>query len=133
MFHPIFFMMLLTFIIGTLAVRQRVNSVKTKQVSIKYFQLMDGENVPDHIVRMSRSFNNQFEMPVLFYVVCLVYLHFQIESLMAVSLAWTFVVIRYIHAYIHIVYNNVLHRMISFWLSSVCLLGLLINLLFYVP
>ena len=124
-----FTMVLLTFIIACLAVKVRFSSVKTGDVSPKYFRLMDGQDVPDLITKTTRNFNNQFEIPTLFYVVCTLYICFGIESLIALVFAWLFILLRVAHSYIHLTYNHILHRMLTFWASFMCVMVLWINLL----
>ena len=71
MIYPMFTMILLTFIIGFAAMRARVASVRMKQIKIGYYRLMQTEvtqNVPERVTITTRSFNNMFEIPVLFYV-----------------------------------------------------------------
>lgn len=127
--YPMFSMVLLTFIVACIAVKVRIASVKGKSVSAKYFRLMDGQNVPENITKTTRNFNNQFEIPTLFYVVCSLYVCLGINSIIALTFAWMFVFLRVTHAYIHLIYNHILHRMATFWLSFMCVMVLWINLL----
>lgn len=122
-------MVLLTCIVGFIAVKTRFASVKKGDVKAKYFRLMEGQEVPEIITKTTRNFNNQFEIPVLFYVVCTLYISLNIESLVAIVLAWTFVALRFLHSYIHLTYNHVLHRMSVFSLSFLCVIAMWINLL----
>ncbi len=121
-------MVLLTFIIGIITVKVRFASVKNGQISAKYYKLMHGENVPEIVIKTTRCFNNQFEIPVLFYVVCTLYVSLEIESLAGLILAWIFVIFRYIHAYIHLTYNHIIHRMLTFWLAFITIIILWLNL-----
>jgi hypothetical protein len=124
-----FLMVLLTFIVGCIAVKVRFSSVNNGSVSIKYFKLMDGENVPEMVTKISRHFNNQFEIPTLFYVVCTLYISFGINSFIAVVVAWVFVFLRFAHSYIHLTYNHILHRILTFWAGFICVMILWIDLL----
>lgn len=124
-----FFMVLLAFIVGCVAIKIRVSSVKDRKVSIKYFKLMEGENIPEMITKSTRNFNNQFEVPTLFYVACSLYLMFEVESTVAIVFAWLFVGLRYLHSYIHLTYNHMLHRVVSFWAAYLCVMVLWVNLL----
>ena len=124
-----FFMVLLTFIVGFVAVKVRFSSVKNGNISPKYFKLMDGENIPEVVTKTTRNFNNQFEIPVLFYVVSTLYISFGIESFIAVVFAWLFVCFRFIHSYIHLTYNHIIHRMLTFWGAFICVMVLWVNLL----
>ena len=128
MLYPMVAMVLLTFIVGAIAVKVRFASVKGGEVSAKYYKLMNGEDVPEIVTKTTRCFNNQFEIPVLFYVACTLYISLDIESLAGVILAWLFFALRCIHAYIHLTYNHIIHRMSVFWLAFVSVIILWLNL-----
>lgn len=129
MLYPMFLMVLLTFIVGFIAVKVRFASVKNGDVSTTYYKLMDGQNVPEIVTKTTRNFNNQFEIPVLFYVVCTLYISFGVENIVAVIFAWLFVSLRFVHSYIHLTYNHILHRMLTFWAAFICVMVLWVNLL----
>lgn len=129
MLYPMFAMIVLTFIIGLITVTTRFSSVKAGAVKAKYFKTMVGENIPEFVQKTTRSFNNQFEVPVLFYVVGTLYISLNIESSLALILAWGFVLFRYIHAFIHLGYNHIIHRLTAFWLAAICVFALWLNLL----
>lgn len=129
MIYPMFAMFLLTSCIGIYALFTRISAVKSRAVNAKSFKLMDG-NFPEKIVATTRCFNNQFELPVLFYVVSLAYMIIGLaNNSVIVALAWAFVVSRAIHAFIHVSYNHVLHRVIAFWFGFLVLAALWIHLL----
>ena len=129
MLYPMFSMVLLTFIVACIAVKARFASVKNKTVRAKFYSLMNGQEVPDIITKTTRNFNNQFEVPILFYVVCSLYIFWGVNSYFALTNAWLFVALRIVHSYIHLTYNHVLHRMLTFWFSLLCVMALWINLL----
>lgn len=128
MLYPMFIMVLLTAVVGLIAVTCRIRSVTSGEVKIKYYRLMQGQDVSDRITATTRCFNNMFEVPVMFYVVCTLYISLQATSIFALVLAWLFVVFRFALALIHLTHNNVLHRMVTFWLAFVCVLLLWIVL-----
>ena len=127
--YPMFLMVLLTFIVGFITVKARFSSVKKGDVKARYYRLMSGQDVPEFITKTTRNFNNQFEIPTLFYVVCTLYISLGIESTFALVCAWLFVVLRFAHSYIHITYNHVLHRMLTFVAGFICVMALWVNLL----
>lgn len=128
MLYPMIMMVLLTFIVGLIAARTRFASVRSGEVKLRYFKLMQGQDVPERVTVTSRSFNNMFEVPVLFYVACTLYISLGVVGPSGPLLAWLFVALRYVHASIHLTYNGFLHRMLSFWASFVCVLLLWMNL-----
>ena len=129
MLYPMALMVLLTFIVGVVALKTRFASVRSGEVKIAYFKLMQGQDVPDRVTVTTRSFNNMFEVPVLFYVACTLYLSLGIEGRPGLAFAWFFVTLRYLQAIIHLTYNNILHRMLCFWSTFISVLLLWINLL----
>ena len=82
------------------------------------------------VVLTSRNIANQFQFPVLFYVVCLVLFAIQSVTWFALGLAWLFVCARIAHAWIHITSNYVPLRLRYFILGIVFLLCLLVNAMY---
>lgn len=129
MLYPMAAMVLLTFIVGAVAIKIRFTSVKKGEVNARYYKLMQGENVPEIVTKTTRCFNNQFEVPLLFYVACTLYISLGIESSTGLIFSWLFVGLRFIHAYIHLTYNHLLHRISAFWLAFISVIILWLNLL----
>ncbi len=130
MFYPMISMVLLTFIVGLITMKHRIANVKSGAVNPKYFKLMEGQEVPEIITKTTRCFNNMFEVPVLFYSGCLLYIDLGVDSQIGLAFARFFVLMRYIQAYVHLTYNHLIHRMLSFWIAFLSTMGLWINLLF---
>lgn len=122
-------MVLLTFIVGFIVVKARFASVRSGEVNPKYFKLMQGFDASEVVVKTTRCFNNMFEIPVLFYIACTLYISLGIKSTPALVLAYFFVFFRCIHAYIHLTYNHIIHRMSAFWAGCLCALSLWVILL----
>lgn len=124
MIYPMFIMVLLTIIVGCMTLIARVKSVKSGKVDIASYRLMNAADYPEQVVKTTRNFNNQFEMPLLFYIGCLSYMALSIESVWGLVFAWLFVAFRIAHAFVHITYNALAHRIITFWLASMMVLCL---------
>lgn len=75
----------------------------------------------------AENYNHQFEMPVLFYVICFAAMTVGASSALMVYLAWGYVALRVIHHLIHVNYNNVIHRFLVFSVSSIVLIIMLAN------
>ena len=129
MLYPMFAMIVLTSIVGVMVLSVRVKSVKAGQVRLRSLKLMENEGWPELVQKTTNNFSNQFEIPMLFYVAGVAYLALGIDSLVGLVAAWCFVVFRVIHAYIHITYNHILHRLTAFWLAFMAVLVMWINLL----
>ncbi|HYA06832.1 MAG TPA: MAPEG family protein, partial [Xanthobacteraceae bacterium] len=56
-------------------------------------------------LQVAYSFSNQFELPVLFYVLTILEYVTHLAGLAFVVLAWVFVVFRLLHAYVHVTSN----------------------------
>jgi len=80
---------------------------------------------PPSVLKMSNNITNQFESPILFHLLCLMAYLIGAVNILAVSLAWLYVVLRYIHSYIHTGSNFVPYRLRVFALSLVTILAML--------
>jgi len=119
---PLFVQVGLTFVIGFWLGRLRFAAVKRGDLSPGYYALNRGDEMPDYLARVSQNYDNLLELPILFYVVCiLLILTGQTETTQLI-LAWLFVISRCIHSYIHTTYNNVLHRAYVFFVGVLALL-----------
>lgn len=67
------------------------------------------------------NFRNLFEIPVLFYALCICLAMTGLAGPLFLAGAWGYVVLRAIHSFIHITYNRVMHRFTVYALSSVLL------------
>ncbi len=124
---PIFWQVLLTFILLTRMAYIRISAIRARQVKIKDIAL--GQNAwSEEGLKAQNSFNNQFQMPVLFYVVILFAMQNQIEAPSFLALAYVFVIARYLHAFIHTSSNNIRFRFIYYAISTLALLAMWILL-----
>lgn len=89
--------------------------------SERYFQTYSSDAPAEWIERPSRSYMNLLELPVLFYVICLLMLTVGKFDNVQVVLAWIFVATRYIHAIIHIGFNYVPFRFAAFFAGFITL------------
>src|SRR5690348_17114234 len=120
-FAPMGAMALLTFtVLGFIPVR-RFRAAFANQVTADDFRLGESSRVPPHVAIANRNFMNLLELPILFYVVCLMSFVAGRVDQVALVIAWAYVVARTIHSIIHIAYNNVMHRLIAYAASNVIL------------
>lgn len=94
------------------------------EVKAHDFKLGESSAVPAHVSLPNRNYMNLLELPVLFYVLCLVVMLTGISSPVFTTLAWVYVVLRIVHSLIHLTYNHVLHRLIAFATSNFVLVAL---------
>jgi hypothetical protein len=97
----------------------RFRAVRAGRVRVEDFRRVDAARVPDDVGIAGRNYINLFELPVLFYAVCLVTLATDRQASSILVLAWIFVASRIVHSLIHLTYNNVMHRMAMFGVGVV--------------
>ena len=78
-------------------------------------------NWPTRATQIGNCFSNQFEMPVLFYVLIALALPLRHADLFIVLMSWVFVVTRFVHAGIFVTSNNVRRRSMA-WFAGVLVL-----------
>ncbi|MGB2420257.1 MAG: MAPEG family protein [Porticoccaceae bacterium] len=120
--YPVFSLVILTFIMLAATGITRLISVRRRQVHPRYYVLMSGDTPPDYVQKVGRNMANLLEVPVLFYLLAVLVVVFEINNQLLVDLAWLYVALRLVHSIIHISYNNVPHRFVVFVLSVVTLM-----------
>lgn len=124
MIYPMFTLMVFTLIIAIALGGTRMVAVKKRLIHPRYFQVFEGGTPPQHTVRLARNYSNLLEIPLLFYVIAGLIMALNIETPTLVGLAWAYVVSRFAHSYIHIAYNNPLHRLMMFAVSCAFLVAM---------
>lgn len=94
------------------------------KVHPKDFRYGEADTVPDNVKLANRNYMNLLELPMLFYVVCLVIVVAGVSNAWLPCLAWAYVALRVVHSVVHLTYNNVLHRFVVFGLSNFALIGM---------
>ena len=123
-FAPMGAMALLTFLVLGFIPARRFRAVFARQVTADDFKLGESAAVPPHVAIANRNFMNLLELPILFYVVCLMYFVAGRLDETALVVAWAYVALRTVHSVIHIAYNNVIHRLTAYAVSNVVLMAL---------
>ena len=99
----------LTIAILVLMGRERVPRVMSGEIDVKAIAV-ERDAYPLKARLLSNSFDNQFQLPILFYVAALLALMLGGVTWLEVIAAWLFVGLRYAHAAIHVTTNHVLNR-----------------------
>jgi hypothetical protein len=100
---------LLTFAILVWMGRERVPRVMRGEIAMKDIAV-ERDAYPLQARLLSNNFDNQFQLPVLFYVGALLALWIGGVGWVEVALAYGFVALRYWHAGIHVTTNHVVRR-----------------------
>ena len=104
---------LLAIVLVLLMGRERVPRVMSGEINVADIAV-ERTAYPLKARLLSNSFDNQFQLPVLFFVGALVALHLGTISWVETALASAFVVLRYIHAIIHVTTNHVYRRFAAY-------------------
>ena len=103
----------------------------SKDVRISQFRIYEGE-FPDRLRSARQQYQNMFEIPILFYLLCLLNIFFNNYTQFDTILAWSFVVFRIIHFFIRIQNQkniNIIPRTFVFIISLILLTIGWINLI----
>jgi hypothetical protein len=120
--YPMFAMVVLTFVVLARLFITRVRFVKDGRVNARYFKTYQEGGEPEDSAKLSRHFSNLFEAPVLFYAACLAAMVVEQSSPLLIGLAWSYVVLRCVHSYIHTGSNELNHRVAAYFSSWAVLL-----------
>ena len=75
--------------------------------------------IPETVNNIGNNFSNLFEMPVVFYAICLVLFATGSVDKVYINAAWVFVFFRLLHSLIQCSYNRVMHRFSVYAISSI--------------
>lgn len=106
---PLFVLVLMTLVLGFWAAYLRVQAVRSREVKPRDVALRE-PNWPPHVLKVLYAFQNQLELPLLFYVLTILAWITRQADLVFLVLAWIFVVLRLLHAAVHVTSNNLAQR-----------------------
>ncbi|MDA4845901.1 MAPEG family protein [Hoeflea poritis] len=116
-FWPLIVQTGLIYAIYVIASGRRQRAVRAGKVRAAEFKVPMIE--PEPSATAIRNLINQFELPFLFYIVCVVLYMVNGVNYPVLFLAWVFVVSRICHSYVHITSNDVRKRRPLFILGYV--------------
>jgi hypothetical protein len=117
---PVFVLVGLTFFLLLWMASARTKALKGREARLKDIALGQ-PNWPERVTQIGNSFRNQFEVPVLFYVLIALALPLRHADLFIVLMSWVFVVTRFAHAGIFVTSNNMQQRSLA-WFAGVLVL-----------
>src|SRR5687767_8386008 len=123
-FYPAAALVLLTLLVILLIPYRRWKAGFAREVNAGDFRYGESARVPGPVSLPNRNYMNLLELPLLFYVACIILYLIKAVDTAAVTLAWTYVGLRVGHSIVHITYNNVFHRLGFFAASYVVLVTL---------
>ena len=124
---PIFVQVLLVFILMIWMAKERQTAIRRGVVHPRDIALREPK-WPPKAMQVANCFSNQFEIPVLFYVVTIVALITRQADILFVFLSWLFVILRYVHAFVHTTSNRVPRRGLVYGLGVLVVMALWVEL-----
>ncbi len=118
---PLFVEVLLTFALMFWMANARTAAVKGGEVHPRDI-VLGQQNWPGRVTQIGNAYHNQFQLPVLFYVLTVLAMLTKHADLLFVVMAWIFVLLRLVHAYIHVTSNRLIHRFAVFAVGAAVLL-----------
>jgi hypothetical protein len=117
---PVFVQVGLTFFLLLWMAGARRNALLRGETKLRDIALRE-QNWPAQATQIGNCFSNQFEIPVLFYVLIAIALPLRHADYVTVLLSWVFVVTRFAHAGIFVTSNDVRTRSLA-WFAGVLVL-----------
>ena len=120
---PFVAMMLLTLVVWVALYRRRVGYLRRNRVDPELLVSRAGtlRTIPEQVNFPADNLQNLFELPVLFYALCLgLYVTGSVDLVYLVA-AWTYVSLRSAHSLIHCNGLKVMHRFYVYGASSIVL------------
>lgn len=110
---PVFVQVGLTLLLLLWLGSSRVSALRGGDVKMGDIALGE-RNWPKRVLQIQNAFHNQFEVPVLFYVLVALSLVTRKADMLFVVMSWMFVASRLVHASIHTTSNKVIRRFQAF-------------------
>src|ERR1700709_327022 len=129
-FMPVGVLAFWTFAVLLLIPFRRFRAGFAGQITRDDFKYGESSNVPGPVTIPHRAMMTLLELPLLFYVVCLMFFVTGTADVLTVQIAWVYVAFRLAQTIIHVTYNNVIHRLTMFAVSNFVLVGLWLKFFF---
>jgi hypothetical protein len=122
--YPMAAMVLLTFVVLIRMFLGRVRAVRAGEADAGYYKTYQEGREPREVAQLSRHLVNMFESPTLFYAACIAGMVTGESATILGALAWVYVAMRVVHAYIHTGSNRLPPRIKIYFSSWLVLLGM---------
>lgn len=123
-FLPVFGLVAWTVIVLTALALCRLKAMFKRQVPASQYRDYKPNVEPAHLQYLSRNYINLLELPILYYVVTIVFYLMHAVDETVINLAWAYLGLRVIHTFIHVTVNYIPARFSVFLLSLLVLLGM---------
>jgi len=120
-FFPCIAMVALTAAVWVRLYVERVGEMKERRIRPEMIATAQQAATLLEKQNSANNLRNLFEVPVLFYVLCIALFASQMSTPLLLAGAWLFVALRAAHSFIHCTYNHVMHRFYVYTASTVLL------------
>ena len=120
---PVIAQAALTFLLMLMTLSARYKAIRDGRVKIRDIAL-DSSAWPGDVKKFGNCLNNQFQTPMLFYVVVILIAGAGVSHAAYLMLAWAFVGLRVVHAAIFTTTNNIPRRFYAFAAASLTLMAI---------
>ena len=119
---PVILLAFLTVVVWVRMFIVRMSAMKSVRIHPEEMKSQKAkELLPEEANIPAENFINLFEVPVLFYVLTTFLYISDSVSLFYMITAFTYVALRYVHSFIALTYNKVMHRFLAYFLSCLVL------------
>jgi hypothetical protein len=127
--QPMVGMMALTAIVLIVMYAKRIPAMRKVGKPAQAYTTPDKglQMLPEEVSYAAHNFKNLFELPVIFYALCLYLFVTQSAQQADVIAAWIFLVFRVIHSAIHCTVNIVMLRFLAYTMATFALLFMLVR------
>jgi len=120
-FYPLLMQVLLVLVLYIVLGIEKSKAYKRGDVD-RVKAALHNDAWPDNVLKVSNNIRNQFETPVLFFVLTLVFFSLKSVDVLVLALSCFYVFSRIVHSYIHVTSNYVPRRRGVFMMGCVILL-----------
>lgn len=120
---PVFVLVGLTFFLLVWMGAARRNALVSGQTKVRDV-VLGQQNWPTRPTQIASCYANQFEIPILFYVLIAIALPLRRADLVIVLLSWVFVVTRFVHAGIFVTSNDLNQRSLAWFAGALVLFAM---------
>lgn len=121
--QPLIAMVLLTLVVWTVLYVRRIRFMVTHRIDAQRVSTPEkvAGLIPENVQYPANNFKNLFELPVLFYAICLyLYVTGGADAAYVIA-AWVFVALRAVHSLIQCTTNIVMHRFATYMAGAATL------------
>ena len=122
-------MMLLTLVVWVYMYARRLGFLRGQRIDLRTVDtpVKADAVIPANVHLASHNLRNLFELPVIFYALCLYLYASDSVDRTHLATAWCFLAFRMLHSLIHCSYNDVRHRFFAYAVAAIALWTMVIR------